>query len=1069
MGSWWRSEEMVYISLIMTEESAISCIRELGSLGCIQFVDLNPELTAFQREYVSNIKRCDEIEKRIRYVYGETKRLNIDVNNNVSIDDFLSNARREQTNNTNTNGGNGNDVNQGSGAYILENLEKKLDKFDKQLINLVDYNKQLSEQYTKKVEYHHLLIQAHKIIRAVSEIELKSTGNNSHSSSSSSSSSSSNNNNSSNYERTIEDGDVVNPLISLTDGDNTGATSSYQDTADGGGSVGGGLAMSFSNISGVIATSDRVRFERMLFRSTRGNCYIRFAPLSSSSTASSANANPAMDADGNVIEKLCFVIFYKSNAIEKKIIKICDAFNTTRYDLSMLNSSHEIQLIQRTNYQELLDSKSILDKNTNMRYDLCLNASNSIEEWLWIIKREKSIYYTLNLFKTDVAGRLIRARGWMMEKSISDAKSALHRAHLLLNLPNNALIERVGGSWPKPPTYYITNKYTYAFQEFVNTYGIPRYREINPALFTAATFPFLFGVMYGDIGHGSILALAAIYLILTADKIKNDRTINEILKNIYSARYMILGMGICSVYAGLIYNDFFSLGLNLFGTRYQFGKGHDGTGKNEDELVKGDIGILSNNLKYGDNDSVYPFGVDPIWHVSTNNLPFFNSMKMKMSVILGISQMTIGIVLRGINSYYTGGYGLDFYAEFVPMIIFDIGLFGYMILLIFTKWSINWNDRMALGSCEYDKNGKFGACHLSDSSYCYSFNGNKCNKDTQVVDLCPLDYGGSGDGCQPPNLITTLINIVLKPGTVEEPMFSGQAGLQTFLLFISFLCIPWILCVKPYFIKKAHNEQHGHGSSHGTTHGHGHGSAGASTSLMADMSEHDSGYDHIDDVSNPIQEFLGGDSSIEMSNLNLSSGTGAYFDYDEFDRNRSDSLESITGFNYDSSNSNSNSYSNSNSNGAGSNADFLPGGGGYDIAAAASGHGDGDDDEFNFGEICVHQAIETIEFALGMVSNTASYLRLWALSLAHTQLAEVFWEKVMLPAIESGNPVMIFIAFFIFAQCTTGVLLFMDALECFLHALRLHWVEFQNKFYKADGTRFYPFDFNVILAEANLE
>merc|ERR1711937_725365 len=99
-----------------------------------------------------------------------------------------------------------------------------------------------------------------------------------------------------------------------------------------------------------------------------------------------------------------------------------------------------------------------------------------------------------------------------------------------------------------------------------------------------------------------------------------------------------------------------------------------------------------------------------------------------------------------------------------------------------------------------------------------------------------------------------------------------------------------------------------------------------------------------------------------------------------------------------------------------------------------------------------------------------SYLRLWALSLAHTELADTFLKLPFAPTVLGSDTTVSIIMnglilWPVFWSITVGVLLCMDLLECFLHTLRLHWVEYQNKFYKGDGYRFRPYSFTHILQQ----
>lgn len=57
-------------------------------------------------------------------------------------------------------------------------------------------------------------------------------------------------------------------------------------------------------------------------------------------------------------------------------------------------------------------------------------------------------------------------------------------------------------------------------QFITDTYGVPRYKEINPTLFNTITFPFEFGIMFGDILHGTLLFVIALLLCMLDSRLK---------------------------------------------------------------------------------------------------------------------------------------------------------------------------------------------------------------------------------------------------------------------------------------------------------------------------------------------------------------------------------------------------------------------------------------------------------------------------------------------------------------------------------------------------------------------
>lgn len=783
---------MSLVQLYVPTEISRDVIYEIGKLGLIQFRDLNANVNEFQRAFVKELRRLDNIERQYRFFKRELEKKDISLQKYPYIDFENSVPQTE-----------------------IDEYAENAQLIEDRITELINATESL---YVKQKD-------------------LKQ------------------------YKYTLQ------ALEYFTGAGSSSGSGAEFDTEDS------------KIISGVISREKVATLQQILWRVLRGNLYFQSEEIS----------EPLYDVKADTfIAKSTFIVYSHGTLISERIKKICESLDADLYDIDP--SSAEREQHSKEVSENLSDISTVLNETQSAFHSELVAVSRDLSKWWEIIARESAVYQIMNKCDYDDTRKTLVVEGWVPTDEVTNLKNTIELRTSESSMPT---IVNVLNTTRTPPTFHRTNKFTEAFQNICDAYGIATYREVNPGLATIVTFPFMFAIMFGDLGHGFILFLAALTLVLNEKKIAAMKR-DEIFDMAFSGRYILLLMGFFSMYTGTLYNDIFSKSMTLFSSGWKW----------PEKFTPGET-------IFAEQVGTYAFGLDPTWHGAENALLFTNSYKMKLSVLMGYLHMTYSYMFSLVNSIHFKK-GIDIIGNFIPGLIFMQGIFGYLSLCIVYKWTVDW----------------------------------------KAINV------------QPPGLLNMLISMFLSPGTVTEPLYRGQSGIQVLLLLLALICVPWLLLVKPLYFKRKFDKE--------------------ALKYQA------------------LQE----------------------------------------------------------------NADVEQGILVHEVNPESTQNDDEEHEEESFGDIMIHQVIHTIEFCLNCVSHTASYLRLWALSLAHAQLSSVLWSMTIGNAFKTtglAGVIMIVCLFAMWFVLTVAVLVVMEGTSAMLHSLRLHWVEAMSKYFEGEGSLYEPFAFNGLL------
>lgn len=234
------------------------------------------------------------------------------------------------------------------------------------------------------------------------------------------------------------------------------------------------------------------------------------------------------------------VLLLAPKSYKQDIENILGAFNFDRFVVDQESASGSLKDVTKR-LDDISSEKKHLEKGMAEDKKKYAEKLLALKE---VVQIEKDISETSAM--TAKTRRVHLLEGWVPDKKLSQLRGKIEEAsdgHSIIKVVKPKKGEVIPTKLDNPGIFQ-------PFEVLVETFGMPAYKELDPTPILAFTFPLLYGLMFGDLGHGLILVLLGLIVTRIAKTAKGTRSLGII----------VMICGLFSMLFGLVYGEMFGMG-----------------------------------------------------------------------------------------------------------------------------------------------------------------------------------------------------------------------------------------------------------------------------------------------------------------------------------------------------------------------------------------------------------------------------------------------------------------------------------------------------------------------------